>query len=308
MLLLVACGHRDDAAPPSPLPAPISAVGDRVACDHPGPVELDGTLLRCRELPFDLALEPGFVRTDETTITTLAKSFSDGSQWQVKLQPMLETPTAQQLSDRVDLAARAVEPQATLAVEPAPLYRQYTAPGGRLAEARGGMYDGYLVTLAVAGMPGSETSPPEQRGARFLAAIRVRDRVSQAIAPGPIAPVPVRAWRFTQVPPHPDVELRGELYALPDLQATLGIRELRHTERCAQLADLPATAFVESLALGSLTLDKVDRIAGGIRATTSDARPAAFVLLCRDTRLVQIQLRAPVLSPQLLALLDELAR
>ncbi len=269
-------------------------------------------VLRCRELPFTVALEDGFSRNDAPTITTLAKSFADGSRWEVQIQPLLDDISEQQLVGRIRTVALQLEPQASQREEIVATGRahhlRFAAPGGRLVEIIGGVYGGYLVTIAAAGMPGSETSPLQAHTQQFLASLATSDppaagEVPLALSSGSVM-IPARAWRFTHFAARPESDTRSDLFALPDLQATLGVRELVHPERCAKIATAEPRAFIDSLALGSLTIDKIDRTPYGLRVTTKDDRPAAYELVCSRGMLLQIMVRAPALSPALLRLLD----
>ena len=301
------------------VPAAAAPVSDRVACDRPGPIQLDHLLLKCRELPFDLALfEDGFVRTDATTIATLEKPFTDGTVWRVAIQPMLEDVSQVQLEARMLAVAKAVEPKLTKDGEARVLvangglaHELDFVGGGRALAVRGWFYGGYLVTALVAGRPDTDTGPHERRGRNLVETLQPKGPATTALASlslgGGSVMIPARAWRYTQWKVNRTLEKASALYALPDLHATLGVRDLRATDRCADIATTEPRAFIASLALGSLTIDTVARVTSGLRVTTADDRPAAYDLLCRDGMLVQIMVRGEALTAPLLEILDRVA-
>jgi hypothetical protein len=328
-LALIACGSRDDTPPPPSPPASITIPrdaalapdSDRIPCDREGPITLVHKTLKCRELPFDLELlEDGFVRTDATTITTIAKSFPDGTVWRAEIQPMLETITKPQLIARMTAAATAIEPKLAPAGEMQAMSGnggllhelEFTAPNGREISVRGWFFGGYLATFVAAGRPDSPTSASKLRGRNFVESLKPHsDRLDMsnatlALQHGTLE-IPARAWRYTQMKPNPSVESRTHLFALPDLQATLGVRELLHPERCAEIATADPATFIASLSLGSLTIDTVARVTNGLRVTTRDDRPAMYYLLCRDGLFVQVMARGATITAPLQAIVDHAA-
>ena len=272
---------------------PVAAV--RAACDRVG--ELPTGVLRCRELPFDLALDDGFARTDAGTISTLAKTFPDGTQWAVQIAPMVSTPTAAQLTTQVSLAAKLLEPAAVATDE-----LRFVAPSGRVVDTAVGLYGGYVVILAVAGMPGNAEAA---RGQAFLQGALTTAEPTPGFVPHGTVRIPTRAWRYTLEVTHDNV-LSTQLFALPDVHAILGVRELAHPELCKQLHAMPATAFVGALGIDDLTVADATRLPDGLKVTTSDARPSIYALLCRRGHLTEVSLRGPAITPELRVLLDQL--
>lgn len=297
MLLLAACSSKPDEKPPPPPPdldtyRPHTPEMQLSACDG---MELSHPY-RCRQWPFDLVLDAAS-RSDVGTVTDFTNTVDEAGTWLVEVVPRIAPASEAEIAVQMGKAAHVVAFDATLK-PPQDHHQLFDTPKGLRGEVVAEVIDGWVVIRAVVGKPGEPHGLGSAPANAFLAPLKHVQPDQGFVVDEHGVRLPARAWRF------PFVNGAAEIYAMPDLHATLGVRPLQSD--CAGLDTDDPKTFVALRAPTGLTVDTVERVPGAIRVTTKDERPSIYALVCRDHKLIEVGLRGLAITPEMRALLDQL--